>query len=112
MRLLWYADAVSDLNEIYDYYVLLNSRAAAMLYNNILEDAEILNSQPFIAPVEPLLEDLPEEYRSLVVAKGRFKLVYYIENEVVFIVQVFSCRRNPERLKNTILRRYPKKSQL
>jgi len=54
MRLLWYSDAVADLDEIYEYYYDLNPRAAAMLFNNILKDAEVLLIQPFIAPIEPL----------------------------------------------------------
>ena len=105
MRLLWYSDAVADLDEIYEYYYDLNPKAAAMLYNNILEDAEVQLIQPFIAPIEPLLGDLPDEYRSLIVAKGRYKLVYYIENESIFIVQVFTCWRDPERMRNMTLRR-------
>jgi plasmid stabilization system protein ParE len=105
MRLLWYSDAAADLDEIYDYYVTLNPRNAAMLYNSILDDSEILCTHPCIAPIEPLLKDLPEKYRSLIVAKGRYKLVYYIENESVFVVQVFACQRNYRRLRSTTLMR-------
>ena len=105
MKLLWYSGAVADLDEIYDYYVNLNPRAAAMLYNSILDDAEILRANPRAARKEPLLEDLAEEYRSLVVAQGRYKLVYYIESDSVYIVQVFACRQNPYRLKITTLNR-------
>jgi plasmid stabilization system protein ParE len=105
MNLLWYSDAVADLEEIYDYYVVLNPRSATMLYNSILDDTEILRSHPYIAPLEQLLDDLPEGYRSLLVAKGRYKLVYYIENESIFVVQIFACRSNTERLRNTTLLR-------
>jgi len=105
MKLNWYSDAVDDLKEIFDYFFPLNPKAATFLYNSILDDAEILISQPYIAPIEPSLEDLPDVYRSLIVSKGRFKLVYYVENENIYIVQVFSCRRNPERLRNTTLKR-------
>jgi len=105
MKLLWFSDAIADLDEVYDYYVTLSPRVAAMLYNNILDDAEILLINPRIAPKEPLLDDLPEEYRSLLVAKSRYKLVYYIENENVFIVQVFACRLNPVSLRSTMLKR-------
>jgi len=105
MKLLWFADAIADLNEIYDYYVTLNPRAAAILYNSILDDAEIVRINPHIAPIEPLLDDLPEKYRSLLVAKARYKLIYYIDNECIFVVQVYSSRRNPARLRNTTLKR-------
>ena len=105
MKLLWYHDASDDLDEIYDYYVTLNPRAAALLYNSILDEAEILRTHPRIAKKEQFLEGLPTEYRSLVVAKGKYKLVYYIEKECVYIVYIFSCRLNPSTLINTILKR-------
>jgi plasmid stabilization system protein ParE len=105
MKLLWFSDAVADLDEIYNYYVTLSSRVAAELYNSILDEAEILCFHPRIAPKEPLLEDLPEEYRSLVVADGRYKLVYYIEKNCIYIVQIFAIRRNPDALKRTIIKR-------
>jgi plasmid stabilization system protein ParE len=105
MKLLWFPDAVADLDEIYDYYVTLNPRAATMLYNSILDEAEILRTHPRIAHKEPLLEDFPEEYRSLLVAEGRYKLVYYIENNYIYIVQIFAYRRNPDILKSTTIKR-------
>ena len=56
-----------DLEEIFDYYVTLNPRASALLYNSILDEPEILRTHPRIAQKEPYLEGLPTEYRSLVV---------------------------------------------
>ena len=105
MTVKWYIGAVGDLNNIYDYYVKLNPRAAAMLYNKILDDTEVLKINPYIAPIEQLLVDLSEGYRSLVVAKGKYKVVYFIENNIVLIVQVFDCRQNPVKLKRITLKR-------
>ena len=83
MKLLWLPDAVGDLDGIYDYYVIRNPRVAAMLYNKILDDAQILRTNPCIAPKDPSLEDAPHEYRSLVVAKGKYKLTYTILKEKI-----------------------------
>jgi len=105
MTVKWYIGAVGDLNNIYDYYVSLNPRAAAMLYNKILDDTAVLKINPYIAPIEQLLVDLSEGYRSLVVAKGKYKVVYFIENNIVLIVQVFDCRQNPVKLKRITLKR-------
>jgi plasmid stabilization system protein ParE len=57
MKLLWLPAAVDDLNAVFDYYVIRSPRAAAALYNKILDDAEILRTSPGIAPKEPLLEN-------------------------------------------------------
>ena len=105
MTVKWFIDAASDLNNIYDYYVKLNPRAAAILYNRIIDDTAVLKINPYIAPFEQSLVDRPEGYRSLVVAKGKYKVVYFIKNDTVLIVQVFDCRQNPVKLKRTTLKR-------
>lgn len=102
MKIKWYSVAVKDLNEIYEYYTTKSPRAAAMLYDSIVTGAEILENHPYIAAVEQVLIDCPETYRSLLVAKGKYKIVYYIEGDVIHIVQVFGCRQNPEKLKRSL----------
>ena len=104
MIIKWYAKAAKDMDKIYDYYVKLNPRAAAMLYNKILDDVSVLKTQPFVAAIEQLLEDCPEGYRSLLVGK-RYKVVYFIHMDTVIIVQIFDCRQNPLKLRRTALRR-------
>jgi plasmid stabilization system protein ParE len=95
MKLIWLTDAIADLDGIYDYYVTLNPKAAVTLYNKILDKAEILRTNPRIAPREPLLDDAGLEIRSLLVGDGKYKLTYIIENDTVVIIVVFSCRQNP-----------------
>ena len=77
-----------------------------MLYNKMLEEAEILCTNPRIAPKEPLLDDALREYRSLVVAKGKYKLVYTIlEEKSVLIVLLFACHQNPAVLRKMAFNR-------
>jgi len=106
MKLLWLPAAVGDLDAVFDYYVIRSPRAAATLYNKILDEAEILRTNPRIAPKEPLLENGLCEYRSLVVAKGKYKLVYTIlEEKSVLIVLLFACRQNPTMLRKMTISR-------
>jgi len=102
VKVKWYIEAAGDLDKIYDYYFAKNPRAAAMLYNKILDDVEILETQPYVA-AEQMLIDCPEGYRSLVV--GNYKVVFFIKDNLVLIVQIFDCRRNPDKLRGTTLRR-------
>lgn len=103
MTIKWYIEAVGDLDKIYDYYVTKNPRAAAMLYNKILDDVEILKTLPYAAAVEQMLIDYPESYRSFIVEN--YKVVYFIKDDLVLIVQIFDCRQNPIQLKRTTLKR-------
>jgi plasmid stabilization system protein ParE len=96
MKLLWLPAAIGDLDAIFDYYVISSPRAATLLYNKILDEVEILRTNPCIAPKEPLLDNGLCEYRSLVVAKGKYKVIYTIlEKKSVLIVLLFACRQNP-----------------
>ena len=103
MTVKWYREAAADLDKIYDYYVAKDPLAAALLYNKILDDVEILKTQPYVAAIEQMLIDCREGYRSLVV--GNYKVVYFIKDDLVLIVQVFDCRQTPFKLKRIALRR-------
>ena len=103
MKIKWYIEASGDLDKIYDYYLTKNPRAAAMMYNKILDDVEILATQPYIAAIEQILIDCPENYRSLIVEN--YKVVYFIKDDLVLIVQIFDCRQNPIKLKRITLHR-------
>ena len=96
MKILWTPEAVNDLNRIYDFYAEKSLKAAAMLYNSILDDVEILKVNPYIAPIEPMLDDLPQKFRSLVVSNGRFKVTYFVAHERINVVYVWSCYQNPQ----------------
>jgi plasmid stabilization system protein ParE len=102
MKVLWTAFAESQLDGIYDYIQTRNSRAAVEIYNDIIDESAMLGRFPKIAAIEPLLSEFPEEYRSLVVRRN-YKIVYYIENETtIYVVAVFDCRQNPDKLKYII----------
>ena len=101
MKVEWYIEATVDLDKIYDYYVTKNPRAAAVLYNKILDEIEILETQPNVGSVEQILIDCPQGYRSLVV--GNYKVVYFIKDDLILIVQIFDCRQAPIKLRQTTL---------
>jgi len=105
MRIFWTPDAVNDLDKIYEFYAVKNLRAAAIIYNSILDDAEILKTNPFIAKIEPSLDDLPQKYRSLIVSKGRFKVTYFVAHERINVVYVWSCRQNPQEIRSRFVLR-------
>jgi plasmid stabilization system protein ParE len=105
MNLIWLPNALADLNEIYDYYMIFSKKTAAGIYNNILDKAALLPTHPRIAPREPLLEDAEEEIRSLVVADGKYKLTYSVDDKEIVIIGVFSCRQNPGMLRVKTLQR-------
>ena len=103
MTLHFTANARRQLDSIYSFYEEKNPKAAACLYNDILDEVEQLLIFPKMAAVEQLLSDYSEEFRSLVVRKN-YKVIYFVHEETaeIIIVAVWDCRQNPETLKNTI----------
>jgi len=98
MKLLFSPEAKEDMDSIFYFYAQYNEEYAYRLYNQFIERAENLLHFPKMAPVEELLKEYTEEYRSLLV-QNTYKLVYFIENETIHVVAVFDCRQNPQKMK-------------
>ena len=99
MIIQWTEKAENQLDKIFDYIKVESKLSAIKIYNQILNEVEILTKFPNIAPIEPLLED--DFYRSLLVNR-RYKVVYFVNDEIIYIVAVFDCRQNPDRLKQSL----------
>lgn len=96
MRILWLELAEEDLDSIYQFYAKDKSiKAAYKIYNEILDAAESLADFPQMASLELDLSEEGEEYRSLIVRK-HFKLIYFVEDESIFIAAVWDCRQSPQ----------------
>lgn len=96
MKVLWLELAEEDIESIYQFYAKDKSiKAANKIYNDILNAADTLSDFPQMAPIEPELSDFDEEYRSLVVYK-HFKIIYFFENDFIFISAVWDSRQNPQ----------------
>ena len=62
------------------------------------EAIRLLADNPYLGPVEPLLAERAQCYRSVVVGSLN-KMVYYIEEEkTIYVVAFWDCRREPETL--------------
>jgi plasmid stabilization system protein ParE len=99
MRLIWTPEAVSDLNRIYEFYAAKNLRAAAVTYNSVLDSVEKFKTSPHMASTEQLLDDLPQKFRSMLVSKGRFKAIYFVDDGKINIVYIWNCRQNPQKMR-------------
>ena len=63
----------------------------------VLEVRQYLALNPNMGPVEPLLSDCSKVYRSVVIAKLN-KMVYYIADDQIVVVDFWDVRREPEAL--------------
>lgn len=63
----------------------------------VRETVQVMKRHPDVGPIEPLLADLPQTYRSVVVARLS-KIVYFIDGDVIYIADFWDCRREPATL--------------
>lgn len=99
-RIVWLPVAQRNLKSIYKFICEKSVRAAIRTHNKLLDAVEPLLHFPQMAPVEPLLEDRAKIYRALVVDK--YKIVYYVENNTIYIAAVWDCRQSTKRLRKRI----------
>ena len=96
-KVLWSPKSETDIQNIYDYYFQFSKITAIKMISGFRTQAILLNRNPYIAPIEPFLEGFQKTYRSLITMK-KYKLVYTVENDYVYIVRVWDCRQNPAKL--------------
>ena len=70
--------------------------SAVKIFNGIIDESEILILNPQIAPVEKSLLNKSKIYHSLVVSKGKYKVIYFVENKIIYIARVWNCLQNPK----------------
>lgn len=59
--------------------------------------ARQLLKNPHLGQREARLEHLQKDHRRLI--EGNFKIIYFIEQETVFITDIFDTRQNPKKMK-------------
>ena len=72
-----------------------------LFVQEIRNTGQLLRSNPSMGIVEPLLADLPSNYRSIVVNKIN-KVVYRVLEDRIEISDIWDVRRNPETLAKQI----------
>ena len=102
MRVIWDDDASEKLADTLEYgRDTFGERAMKKFYARILDYEKLLQSNPGAGKREPLLEKEPEGYRSIVVHQN-YKLVYYVEGDTIYIVDLWDTRREPATQAGTV----------
>ena len=93
----WTEPASDRFDEIYDYLKgEAGKRTALKIVGKITAHTKILAQNPHAGPIEELLTGRGKDHRYLV--QGNYKIIYRIENETVWIITLFDCRQNPEKM--------------
>ncbi|GHS97464.1 hypothetical protein FACS189421_04320 [Bacteroidia bacterium] len=102
MNIIWTEFARLELKHIYDYYKWkVGISLAKKIKAQIFECTKQLEIFPKAGTIEENLLDLGE-FRYLV--KNNYKIIYTTKEDMIYITDVFDCRRNPETMKDNVLK--------
>ncbi len=97
MRILITHQAKERLESIYEYYLALGYRRyGRQVQAAILKKTLLLKDFPFVGQEEETLKVLGLNYRYLV--EGHYKIVYRVENETIYIIDIFDTRQDPDKM--------------
>lgn len=90
--------AKSQMRDIGSYYKInFGLKVMQNVIASVKNTFETLRLQPFMGSIEPLLDEYPQSFRSLV-QHHNLKIVYWLEDETVKIALIFDTRQRPEKL--------------
>ena len=99
VQVIWTAEAIRDLEIIYDFLAVSSSPAAQKICQNVLSRAQQIEAFPESG--SPLIELKSTSYIYRYLAEGNYKIVYSYRSEIgaAYIHTIFDSRLNPEKLK-------------
>ena len=102
MRVIWDPLAKKERNHVASYICRrFGDSHKTDFLQEVRETVQMMKRHPDVGPIEPLLADLPQTYRSVVVARLS-KIVYFIDGDVIYIADFWDCRREPKALADEV----------
>ena len=102
MTVVWLEQADKALSQTADYIAAeYGQRSMDKFMGKVDEVGLLLEDNPYLGPVEPLLADRASTYRSVVVAKVN-KIVYRIMDDRIEIADFWDVRREPQALADEV----------
>lgn len=97
MQIVFTNPARKALKDICDYYKSTGNAAySKKLRENIFQKVKLLLKHPDRGMKEPYLAILEKEHRYLL--EDRFKIIYRVIGQVIYITDVFDTKQDPEKL--------------
>ena len=96
LEVIWTAQALTELDIIFEYYFPKSPKAADKIIAALLSRTEQLAKFSFSGQEEALLKKLKLHHRYLV--QDNYKIIFYVTSKAVYITDVFDTRRNPKKI--------------
>lgn len=94
-QVIWSPDSIISIQDIYDYIFLNSPQNADLVIDTLFNIGDKLNILPEKNPIEPLFNSNLIRF----FPKWNYKIIYRIEAERIYILDIFSTRKNPKSFK-------------
>ena len=102
MKVSWSKKAAKSAQTTTTYiYKEFGLKSGQKFLSEISHVCQLLEDNPYLGPIEPLLTNKKKQYRS-VVDNHLNKLVYYIKGDIIRIAAVWDTRREPKSQANQL----------
>lgn len=92
---IWSPNAIASIQDSYDYISLKSPQNADLVVETLFDLGDNLSLFPEKNPIEPLFNSNDIRF----FPKWNFKIVYKIEEDRIYILDVFSTSQNPRNFK-------------
>jgi plasmid stabilization system protein ParE len=97
MRIEWTYLADRQRDQVANYIrKQFGAKRMKVFLKEVRSTTKMLSSNPNIGPIDPLFEDRPIAYRYVII-NNLSKLVYYIDDDVIYIAAFWDTRREPKK---------------
>jgi toxin ParE1/3/4 len=98
MKIFFTQQATDSLRECIDFLgEKISDSKRSEVFNRILEKIEKLADNPWIGQTEEYLEHLSKSHRRVI--DGNYKIIYRVENDIIYITDIFDTRQDPSKMK-------------
>lgn len=102
LTIYWTNFSEKELQNIFSYYQEKTGiQVATEITEGIVNETDILESNPYIGQIEESLRDRTKEFRYLVC--NNYKIIYWtnLDKNQIEIWDIFACRQDPLKIKRT-----------
>jgi plasmid stabilization system protein ParE len=97
MKVYWTKFALNSLSEVYKYYKInVSITIANNIRQGILSSTNQLEKHTLSGQIEENLLNLGKGHRYII--RGNYKIIYNIQNQKVYVTDVFDTRQNPDKI--------------
>ena len=96
MKIVWQNKAEEQKDHIADYiFEYFGYKRMEQFLNEVEQTTRLINEYPNLGAIDSLFTNRQKEYRSVVI-DGLSKMVYFVNEDVIYIAAFWDCRQEPE----------------